>query len=64
MPTETELQAARNVLSAMQARRIVRREDESVVRLWAKISDRNRSLDEIACDILRHAGEAFQSFRT
>ena len=63
MPNETELRAARNVLSAIQDRRIIRREDESVVRLWAKVSDRNRSLDEIACDILRHAGEAFQSFR-
>jgi hypothetical protein len=47
------------VLSAIQDRRIIRREDESVVRLWAKISDR-RSLDEIACDILRHTGEAFR----
>jgi hypothetical protein len=62
MPTETELRAARNVLSAIQDRRIIRREDESVVRLWAKISDR-RSLDEIACDILGHAGEVFESFR-
>ncbi len=35
---------------------------ESVVRLWAKISDRNRPLDEIACDILQQAGEGFQSF--
>ena len=63
MPTETELRAARSVLSAIQGRRIVRREDESVVRLWAKISDRNRPLDEIATDILRQAGEALQSFR-
>jgi hypothetical protein len=61
MPTETELRAAHSVLKAIQDRRIIRREDESVVRLWAKISDR-RSLDEIACDILRHAGEAFESF--
>jgi hypothetical protein len=63
MPTETELRAARSVLRAIQGRRIVRREDEFVVRLWAKITDRNRPLDKIACDILQQAGEGFQSFR-
>lgn len=62
MPTETELRAARNVLEAVHDRRIVRREDESVVRLWAKVSDRDRPLNEIACDILGLAGESFESF--
>jgi hypothetical protein len=58
VPTKTELSAARNVLRSIQDRRIIRREDESIVRMWAKLSDRTRPLDELSRDILEQADEA------